>query len=768
MKTRTFFLIWILPLIVGILLGPTFMIPLRPALAASPSSVQRALLIGIGKYEALPRLPGSHNDIELVQQVLVSRFGFSEKYIRTVTDERATRKNVLAAFSQIVQDAGPNDVVYIHYSGHGSQVEDLNGDEPDDQLDETIVPTDGRTENVPDITDDELEDILSQLKTPNAVVVLDSCHSGTATRGLQVRVRAVPRDTRTDLYKKVGVTTRAIVPIAVHPYVLFSGAASHEEALDGPVNGQYHGFFTHSLFKSLQSVPMEAPTREIFAGAKQELKRIQNQFGRTSMPEPQLEAHPDRIEQPFFFVRSAEGGIPPTQSESVRRSWVTSLPQKENGVILVNAVSLGGAPGSVWGIYPEGETEFVPAKARAFAVVKSVQSNQDAWAEISPKQVRLTHKGRAVLVAPAPGSKLIPIALRGVPLNVANQLKALLEKEIGEIIFVGEQEFARFVIERKNENLHVLSADGGKEVMVLPTQLNSQSVESLSQVIVQSRNASQLLNLENPASQMNLSVRVVQMSQRGIAVVSDTMEAPIYHIRKTNEPRSLSNSLQLEVTSDTDAYITIVDVDAEGNVNVLFPNSYQNPQYHEDGFIMAGRTVLLPDSLQSGNKAGFHWDYANPPGVDTIRVFASTDRQLTNRIRESVEAGSMEGLDGGRESNNSMTHLANLRQGLIETVTRGLVTVPDDFPAAAVSPEREMVEPPPAEMLSQMPQGDSMSDEIGYGDEYPSESFQPDPSMLEDMSASQHMDSQMEAQVIPVGYPASDWTAASVTVLVQP
>ncbi|UCH90898.1 MAG: hypothetical protein JSU60_07320, partial [Nitrospirota bacterium] len=64
--------------------------------------------------------------------------------------------------------------------------------------------------------------------------------------------------------------------------------------------------------------------------------------------------------------------------------------------------------------------------------------------------------------------------------------------------------------------------------------------------------------------------------------------------------------------------------------------------------------------------------------------------------------------------------------------------------------------------------GDSIPDEIGYGDEYPSESVQPDLSMLEDMSASQHMDPQMEAQVIPVGYPATDWTAASVTVLVQP
>ena len=164
MKRRTFSPIWIFPLIVGILLGPMFMTAEKSALAASPSSVQRALLIGIGKYEALPRLPGSHNDIELVHQVLVSRFGFSEKYIRTVTDERATRKNVLAAFSQIVQDAGPNDVVYIHYSGHGYQVKDLNGDEPDDQLDETIVPTDGRTENVPDITDDELEEGLQVIE----------------------------------------------------------------------------------------------------------------------------------------------------------------------------------------------------------------------------------------------------------------------------------------------------------------------------------------------------------------------------------------------------------------------------------------------------------------------------------------------------------------------------------------------------------------------------------------------------------------------------
>ena len=149
---------------------------------------------------------------------------------------------------------------------------------------------------------------------------------------------------------------------------------------------------------------------------------------------------------------------------------------------------------------------------------------------------------------------------------------------------MGEQEFARFVVESRGDGLHVLSADGTKELMALPAKPNTQTIASLSQVLVQSRNASQLLNLENPVSQMNVSVRVVQVGERGIAVVSDKMEAPVYHIRQANQPRSLTNSLQLEVASDTDAYITIVDVDAEGNVNVLFPNSYQNPR----GWIRSG------------------------------------------------------------------------------------------------------------------------------------------------------------------------------------
>ena len=48
----------------------------------------------------------------------------------------------------------------------------------------------------------ELGEILGRMASPNVIVVLDSCHSGTATRGIDslVRLRAIPDDTRAELY----------------------------------------------------------------------------------------------------------------------------------------------------------------------------------------------------------------------------------------------------------------------------------------------------------------------------------------------------------------------------------------------------------------------------------------------------------------------------------------------------------------------------------------------------------------------------------------
>ena len=423
--------------------------------------------------------------------------------------------------------------------------------------------------------------------------------------------------------------------------------------------------------------------------------------------------------------------------------------------MLVNAVALGADPGSVWAIFPDGETAFDPSKAQGFAVVKSVK-NGHAIAKVSGGSTATTGKGRAIMIAPAPQSQHIPVRLLNVPKEQAKDLKRILQQKLGEIQFVGADQFARFLVDAKDQTWHVYSADGEKKILSLPISANPKSLDPMAQVLVQSRNASQLLALENPATQINLGVRIVQVGQRGIAVVSDRMEAPVYNIRHAGEARSLSNSLQLEVTTDTDCYITIVDVDAEGNVNVLFPNPYQNQKFYADGFVQAGRSILLPDSLKGGNRAGFHWDYANPPGVDTIRVFASTDRKLTNRIRQSVGSSGQSGLNQGMLVGKPLAQLVSLRQELIGSMTRGLITVPDE---PIVEPA--VYENPPS---AEIPYSQDDYPQHAEGEAFPGG----EQNMGYDPGVAYESEAVDPLQATPVQQPVADWTAASVTVLVQP
>src|SRR5690242_4266862 len=169
---------------------------MTPAVAG----VKRALLVGINNYKAVPHLMGSLNDVAAMKQILITRWGFAPEHIVTLTEQAATRSAILRALQQLVSEAGPNDTVVFHYSGHGSQVKDLNGDE-EDGLDETLVPYDGRTAGVPDIVDDELDAVFAKLRAATALIVLDSCHSGTATRAVEFRPRGIPQDTRLNEYQ---------------------------------------------------------------------------------------------------------------------------------------------------------------------------------------------------------------------------------------------------------------------------------------------------------------------------------------------------------------------------------------------------------------------------------------------------------------------------------------------------------------------------------------------------------------------------------------
>ncbi|WP_104667235.1 caspase family protein [Ensifer adhaerens] len=154
-------------------------------LAAPVLAADRALLIGIGRFENLPArfaLNGPPNDLRAMQALLTERFGFDASSIRVLQDEQATRAEILASMNTwLVDETEPGDRVYLYFSGRGLQVKDADGDE-EDGLDEALAPFDigeGESEWQGAILDDEIDRTLERLKGRAVTVVIDACHSDT-------------------------------------------------------------------------------------------------------------------------------------------------------------------------------------------------------------------------------------------------------------------------------------------------------------------------------------------------------------------------------------------------------------------------------------------------------------------------------------------------------------------------------------------------------------------------------------------------------------
>jgi metacaspase-1 len=146
---------------------------------------RKALLIGINYFGQRGQLRGCINDVKNMSTYLNERFGYAREDMVILTDDQhnpmsqPTKANILRAMHWLVKDAHPNDSLFFHYSGHGGQTPDLDGDE-EDGYDEVIYPVDFRTSG--HIVDDEMHRIMVKSLPPGCrlTAIFDSCHSGSA------------------------------------------------------------------------------------------------------------------------------------------------------------------------------------------------------------------------------------------------------------------------------------------------------------------------------------------------------------------------------------------------------------------------------------------------------------------------------------------------------------------------------------------------------------------------------------------------------------
>ncbi|KAI8540231.1 hypothetical protein RHMOL_Rhmol09G0246500 [Rhododendron molle] len=202
--------------------------PYNHAPMGQPPSVhgrKRAVICGISYKYSRHELKGCVNDAKCMKYLLINRFKFPESSIITLTElctylgksfhdgnsefldmeplvviessaegdesakpyvseeetdpfKRPTKQNIRMAMYWLVQGCQPGDSLVFHYSGHGSQQRNYNGDEVDG-FDETLCPLDFETQGM--IVDDEINATIVR-PLPHGVklhAIIDACHSGT-------------------------------------------------------------------------------------------------------------------------------------------------------------------------------------------------------------------------------------------------------------------------------------------------------------------------------------------------------------------------------------------------------------------------------------------------------------------------------------------------------------------------------------------------------------------------------------------------------------
>lgn len=247
------------------------------------------LLVGINDYAApLPKLKGCIKDIDQIEAYL-HEFCASEYNlkIKRLEDATATYANIKSAMQEHLGAAGPSDIAWFHYSGHGSEEKtapEFLAIEPNGK-DQTLICIDSGIGGVPHLADKELAVLLNEIATknktspPHILVSLDCCHSGSGTRDAGEDIawssRAAPSSgaSRTiDSYADGYYANLKSIEVPTSKHVLLSACKSVQTAGDMPQGGA----FTTGLIKALRAAKGNLSYTDLFLRARSTVQTVRD------------------------------------------------------------------------------------------------------------------------------------------------------------------------------------------------------------------------------------------------------------------------------------------------------------------------------------------------------------------------------------------------------------------------------------------------------------------------------------------------------------
>ncbi|GBG84565.1 hypothetical protein CBR_g38847 [Chara braunii] len=259
--------------------------------------VRRAVLVGVSYADSiyLPKVQGAENDVRKAKSVLSAKFGFKEDDMRVLIDRPChtygkncvvppTKKNILEAIDWLVCGASPGDVLFFHFSGHGSQLPAGLGC-AGEGLDDVLLPSDaglGRDSVSNCITADEFKSKFARIPKGVTTVqvfdtglgVADACSSADK-RGYFLgtwysKVLSFGGKTREQgKLAAIAEASAAACDNAAMRKVLFQwpsawfAAAHGDSALESCFDGCVAGVFSHHFYDLLSSLEEPCLTNEL-------------------------------------------------------------------------------------------------------------------------------------------------------------------------------------------------------------------------------------------------------------------------------------------------------------------------------------------------------------------------------------------------------------------------------------------------------------------------------------------------------------------------
>jgi Caspase domain len=423
-----------------------------------------ALLIGIDYYEPNPyynSLQGAVRDIDKVASYLETSLQVPPERLTRLTaplpdtnalkDVRSARQeqpptyqNIVTAFNQITKTAQPQDLVYIHYSGHGGRVKTIFADlKGEGQFDEGLVPMDVGNESYY-LRDVEMATLLKRMTDKGLIVtvVFDSCHSGGATRGdgeiRGARTGAVdlqnrPIDsvvaTRDELVQNWLTLTQNDGKESWLPnqsdYVFLGACRPSEYAYEAAfgTGRERNGALTYWMLDTLANSKSALTYQSLYNRVK---GMIQSKF-------------PNQL--PMLLGASDRLVFGDKQQYRPYTVVVTNVSEDQTEITLDAGMSAGLSSGTRFAIYP---TDDVTDKTQQLAIVEltdEIQADRSIARILTPDEGGAIVKGKI-----APGASAIMVA---APVNLIGKVRLFVDKKVGD----REEDLPVNLVDRQTEAL---------------------------------------------------------------------------------------------------------------------------------------------------------------------------------------------------------------------------------------------------------------------------------------------------------------------------